>query len=124
MVVRMNSNSTSPSTGDSTRRSHPDGSRSTRCSVWRSTRIALCAGSSSSRAIDVPSAVASRSSTSTVGVFVPRSTSETMLLLMPLSSASRSMDNPRDCRSPRMRCPSSAMDRPLDRTPSPSIPPL
>ncbi len=71
----MNSNSTPGSAGDTIRRSQPAAARATDCSSRGSGTTRPRRSSSSSRAIDVPSAVAMRSSTSTVGALRPRSIS-------------------------------------------------
>lgn len=57
----------------------------------------------------VPSPVAILSSTSTVGIFVPRSTADSMLRLTPDLSVSSARDNPRATRSAFTRPPSRTM---------------
>ena len=107
-VVRMNSNSTPGRFGDRIRRSQPAAST---IAVWASRRSTTTrAGSSSpiSRDTVVPSAVASRASTSTVGIFAPRSMSEIMLRLTPDAVARPSRLSPRPERTARSRAPSAA----------------
>jgi len=68
----------------------------------------------------VSSPVAIRSSTSTVGTLLPRSTSESIDRLTPVRASSAWSERRRRRRSPRSRAPSPAMSSPDDSRPFPS----
>src|SRR5438067_249091 len=64
----------------------------------------------------VSSPVAMRSSTSTVGALLPRSTADSMLRLTPAFAASSFSDRRRRARSLRTRAPSASRSSPDDST--------
>src|SRR5262252_3092443 len=114
IVVRISSNSTPGRTGERICRSQPDGSCAMSCSPRRSTTTRDARSSPSSRATLVSRPVAMRSSTSTVGTLLPRSTSESMLRLTPVRASRSWSERRRRRRSRRRRAPSPTISSPDD----------